>query len=261
MLANVNGVNINYEISGDESKPWLTFANSLATDLHMWDGQVEALSADYHILRYDKRGHGKSDAPAGPYTFDDLIGDLVGLWDHLGIEKTHYVGLSIGGMSGQGLLLKHGDRLNGVVLTNTMGVCRPEFVQAWEDRIGFAEEKGMGALVEPTMERWFTEGYRASGAAELEPVRKMIAATSTAGYAGCGRAIQNLAYLDQLHTLDHPVLLISGEHDGGTPPAGMELMHAEIKGSEYVMLDAAHIANIEKADEYTAQVKAFLAKH
>lgn len=261
MLAKVNGININYEVSGNGNKPWLMFSNSLATDLRMWDPQVAALKDDYRILRYDKRGHGKSEAPKGPYSFDDLIGDMVGLLDHLEIEKTHYVGLSIGGMSGQGLLLKHADRLNAVVLTNTMALCRPEFVAAWDDRIRLAEEKGMVALVEPTMERWFTEGYRKANPPALAPVREMIAGTAAAGYAGCGRAIQKLAYLDRLKEIDHPVLLMSGAHDAGTPPPGMELMHAEIKNSEYVMLDAAHIANIEKADEYTAHLKTFLAKH
>lgn len=261
MLANVNGVNINYEISGNENKPWLTFSNSLATNMGMWDDQVAAFADDFHILRYDKRGHGKSEAPAGPYSFDDLIADQVALWDHLGIDKSYYVGLSIGGMSGQGLLLEHADRLNAVVLSNTMALCRPEFRAAWDDRIALAGKEGMAPLINPTMERWFTEGYRKTGAPALDVVRGMIAGTTAAGYAGCARAIQNLAYLDRLNTIDHPVLLIAGAHDGGTPESGMALMHAEMKTSEYVILDAAHISNIEKADEYTATVKEFFAKH
>ena len=261
MKANVNGFNINYEVTGNANGPWLTMVNSLATDMRMWEPQVAAFSNDFHILRFDKRGHGKSDAPAGAYSMEDLASDVVALWDHLGIAKSHYMGLSIGGMVGQGLLLKHADRLGPTVLTNTMAVCRPEFQAAWDQRIALAEEKGMGGLVEGTMERWFTEGYRKSEAPPLAMVRDMISTTSVAGYSGCARAIQGLAYLDKLKTIDRPVLLMAGAHDGGTPESGMALMKNELKGAEYVILDAAHIANIEKSDEYTANVKAFFAKH
>lgn len=261
MKATINGFSMNYEISGNEKGPWLTMVNSLATDMRMWEPQVAALSGDFRILRFDKRGHGKSEAPAGPYTMDDIASDIVALWDHLGIKKTHYIGLSIGGMVGQGLLLKYGDRLGPTVLTNTMAVCGPQFQAAWDQRIATVAEKGMAGVVEGTMERWFTEGYRKSGAKPLAMVREMIANTSVAGYSGCARAIQKLAYLDKLKTVDHPVLLMAGAHDGGTPEAGMALMRDELKGCEYVVLDAAHIANIEKADEYTAHVKAFFAKH
>lgn len=261
MLARVNGVNINYEISGDDGKPWLTFSNSLATNLHMWDEQAAALAGEYRILRYDKRGHGGSEPVEGPYSFDDLIGDVIGLWDHLGIAASAFVGLSIGGMTAQGLLLAHADRVTATVMANTMALCRPEALSAWKDRVAAVGEHGMQAVLQPTMERWFTAGYRASGAARLGDVEKMILGTSAAGYCGCASAIQELAYLDRLASLDHPVLLISGTHDGGTPPEGMKLMHEQIAGSEYVELDAAHISNIEKADSFTDHVRTFLATH
>lgn len=261
MLANVNGVNINYEVSGNAEKPWLTFSNSLATNLHMWDEQAEALADDYHILRYDKRGHGQSEPVEGPYSFDDLIGDVVGLWDHLGIDKSYFVGLSIGGMTAQGLVLKHPDRVTATVMANTMALCRPEFQQAWQDRITAVGEKGMEVVLQPTMERWFTDGYRGTGAARLDDVKGMILGTSVAGYSGCAAAIRELAYLDSLEKLDHPVLLIAGTHDAGTPPAGMQAMNDRIGGAEYVELDAAHISNIEKADEFTGALTGFLSKH
>ncbi|MEX2454819.1 MAG: 3-oxoadipate enol-lactonase [Rhodospirillaceae bacterium] len=261
MKAKLNGFSINYEVTGAEGKPWLTLSNSLATDMRMWDGQVAALSNDFRILRYDKRGHGQSDTPAGPYTMEELAGDVVALWDMLGIEKSYFIGLSIGGMTAQALLLNHPDRLIATVISNSMALCRPEFQAAWDQRIALAQEKGMAALVEPTMERWFTEGFRKTGAPVLDDVRDQIATTRAEGYAGCARAIQKLAYLDRLKTVDHPVLLMAGAHDGGTPESGMALMHKELKGSEYVVLDAAHIANIEQADEYTKNVKAFFARH
>ncbi len=261
MQARVNGVTINYEVSGRGDGPWLTFSNSLATNLGMWDEQAAAFGDRYRVLRYDKRGHGGSEAVEGPYDFDDLIGDVVGLWDHLGIERSAFVGLSIGGMTAQGLLLAHGTRVTATVMANTMALCRPEILPAWENRIRAVREGGMKAVLEPTMERWFTPGYRAGGAARLGDVEAMILGTSAAGYCGCAHAIQQLAYLDRLESLDHPVLLIAGTHDGGTPPEGMRLMHDRLPDSEYAELDAAHISNIEKAGEFTARVEAFLAKH
>ena len=261
MLADIRGVTINYEISGNKNGPWLTFSNSLATNLHMWDEQEAAFADDFHILRYDKRGHGKSAPVEGPYSFDDLIADLVGLWDHLGIRKTHLVGLSIGGMTAQGLLLRHADRVTATVMANTSAYSGEEFNAAFDKRVAAVAEGGMEAVVETTIERWFSEDYRASGAARLDDVRHMIRTTSVAGYRGCARAIQGLAYLDRLDALDHPVLLIAGALDPGTPAAGMRLMHERISGSQYLELDAAHLSNIEQAPAFTAAVKAFLSAH
>jgi 3-oxoadipate enol-lactonase len=263
MKANVNNVALNYEVSGNPEKPWLTFSNSLATNLHMWDEQEAALSDDFHILRYDKRGHGESEAVPGAYTFDNLIADVVGLWDHLGIEKTHFVGLSIGGMTAQGIMLKYADRLLSVVIANSMGKVAPEFVSAWQDRIDLSRDKGMEPLIEPTMERWFTEGYRNQGTAEAQAIADMIATTSVNGYAGCASAIQNLDYLDSLGQISGiPVLFIAGAQDAGTPPAGMEAMHNNMPGSEYVLLDpAAHISNVERSADFTQTLSSFLAKH
>jgi len=263
MKVNVNGVEINCEISGNAEKPWVTFSNSLATNLHMWDEQAAALADDFHILRYDKRGHGDSEAIDGPYNFDDLIADVVGLWDHLGIEKTHFVGLSIGGMTAQGIMLKHAERLISVVVANSMGKVAPEFVGAWQDRIDLSKEKGMDPLIQPTMERWFTQEFREQNTADTQVIANMIASTSVAGYAGCAAAIQKLDYLDSLDQISNiPVLFIAGAQDAGTPPAGMEAMHANMRGSEYVLLDpAAHISNIERSVDFSRTLNEFISRY
>ena len=261
MLADIRGVTINYEVSGNENGPWLTFSNSLATNLRMWDEQEAALAGDFRILRYDKRGHGKSAPVEGPYSFDDLIDDIVGLWDRLGIRQSYVVGLSIGGMTAQGLTLRHADRVAATVMANTTAFCSDDFRAAFDQRVAAVADGGMEAVVESTIERWFSESYRASGAERLADVRTMIRTTSVAGYTGCARAIQGLTYLDRLSSLDHPVLLIAGTQDAATPPAGMRLMHERIKGSRYVELDAAHLSNIEQAPAFTAALKEFLAKH
>lgn len=263
MKANVNGIELNYEVSGNPDKPWLTFSNSLATNLHMWDEQARLLADDFHILRYDKRGHGESEPVPGAYHFDDLIADVVALWDHLGIDQTHFVGLSIGGMTVQGIMLKHPERLKSVVVANSMGKVAEQFVSAWQDRIDLSHEKGMEPLIQPTMERWFTDGFRSKGTPEAQAIADMIATTSVNGYAGCAAAIQGLSYLDDLGKISGiPVLFIAGAQDAGTPPAGMEAMHANMPGSEYVLLDpAAHISNVERPDAFNAALTGFLAKN
>ena len=261
MLADIRGVQINYEVSGNENGPWLTFSNSLATNLGMWREQEAALAGDFRILRYDKRGHGKSAPVDGPYSFDDLIGDVVGLWDHLGIEQSYFVGLSIGGMTAQGLSLRHTGRVRATVMANTTAHCSDDFRAAFDQRVTLAADGGMEAVVESTIERWFTESYRASGAAWLDEVRDMVRTTSVAGYTGCARAIQGLAYLEELASLDHPVLLIAGAQDPATPPAGMRLMQERIKGSRYVELDTAHLSNIEQGPAFTAALREFFAAH
>lgn len=263
MKVNVNGVDINCEISGNAEKPWVTFSNSLATNLHMWDEQAAELADDFQILRYDKRGHGDSEPIDGPYSFDDLIADVVGLWDHLGIEKTHFVGLSIGGMTAQGIMLKHAERLISVVVANSMGKVAPEFVGAWQDRIDLSREKGMDPLIQPTMERWFTQEFREQNTADAQVIANMIASTSVAGYAGCAAAIQKLDYLDSLDQISNiPVLFIAGAQDAGTPPAGMEAMHAKMRGSEYVLLDpAAHISNIERSVDFSRTLNEFISRY
>ncbi len=261
MLADIRGVGINYEVSGNEDGPWLTFSNSLATNLGMWSEQEAALRNDFRILRYDKRGHGTSAPVEGPYTFDDLIGDVVGLWDHLGIARSYVVGLSIGGMTAQGLALRHGERIAATVMANTTARCTADFHAAFEGRVAAVADGGMEAVVESTIERWFSEGYRASGNPWLDAVRGMIRTTSVVGYKGCARAIQGLAYLEELSSLDHPVLLIAGAHDPATTPADMRLMYERIEGSDYVELDAAHLSNIEQSPAFTAALKEFFAKN
>lgn len=263
MKAKVNGIELNYEVSGNPDKPWLTFSNSLATNMHMWDEQAKLLADDYHILRYDKRGHGESEKVPGPYHFDDLIDDMVALWDHLGIDQTYYVGLSIGGMTVQGIMLKHPERLKAVVIANSMGVVPPEFVNAWGDRIKLCQQKGMAPLIQPTMERWFTEEYRKKETPEAQFISDMIASTSVEGYAGCAAAIQKLNYLDDLGTISGiPVLFIAGSQDGGTPAPGVEAMHRNMPGSEYLLLDpAAHISNVECPEAFNEAITGFLGKH
>ena len=258
MKVTANGIAFNCEIDGPEGAPWLTFSNSLATDLRMWDSQAEALKGAFRTLRYDKRGHGGSDAPDGPYSFDMLVGDVIGLWDVLGIAKSHFIGLSIGGMTGMGLGIDHADRLLSLVISNSRADMPPPDAEAWDGRIAFAEENGMAALADPTVERWCSKSFFESGPPELDKLRAMVAGTSVTGYAGCGRALQTLAYEPRLGEISVPTLFIAGADDIGTPADNMARISAMVEGADFIELSpAGHISAMEQPEAYNTTLKKF----
>ena len=259
MKVTANGVGLNCEIEGKEGAPWLTFSNSLATNLHMWDAQAAALADDFRILRYDKRGHGKSDVPDGPYDFSMLVGDVIGLWDALGIGQSHFVGLSIGGMTAMGLGARHADRLNSIVISNAIAEAPAPFVAAWDERIAIVEAEGMGALAAPTVERWSSDEFFNSGTPVLDELRAMVAATPAGGFVGCARALQGLDFEKSLGEIRVPTLFIAGKEDGATPASTMVRLARMVEGAQYVELSpAGHLSNIEQPEGYTAALRDFL---
>jgi 3-oxoadipate enol-lactonase len=258
MKAKVNGIETNYEIHGTEGAPWLTFSHSLACSLRMWDGQVAAFKERFRILVYDTRGHGESEAPKGPYTLDMLAEDLRQLLDHLNIEKTSFVGLSMGGMIGQVLVLTDPGLFDRVVLADTGHTQTPETRKQWEERITTAETKGMQPLVQPTLERWFTEPFRKSKPEIVKKIADLIQSTPVPGYVGCCRAIFNLNTTTRLKEIKRPVLAIAGEQDAAA--AGTRYIGENVPGARLVMLaGAAHIANIEQAETFNRALREFLS--
>jgi len=263
-IAHLDGSDLHYQIAGD-SGPWLTLSHSLACDLSQWDAQVEALSGQFRILRYDHRGHGQSSVPStatAPYTFAQFTGDVVALWDHLGIERSHFVGLSVGGMIGQYLALEYPQRLDRLVLCSTSsgyGNNREAVAKLWEQRIAQASSSGMGAMMEGTLGRWFTEPYRLEAKEEIARIGALIAATSLAGYAACGRMIATMDTTARLPAIATPTMVLVGDEDPGTPPAMAETIAAAIPGARLEVLpQASHLLNIEQAELFNALLMAFL---
>lgn len=256
MKAKANGIETNYEIHGAEGAPWLTFSHSLACSLRMWDGQVEAFRDRFRILVYDTRGHGGSEAPRGPYTLEMLAEDLGQLLDHLKIRKTSFVGLSMGGMIGQTLVLKDPGRFDRVVLADTGHAQTPDTLKQWDERIQTAQTKGMEPLVQPTIERWFTADFRATPAAKR--IAELIRATPVPGYVGCCHAIAKLSTTARLKEIKRPVLAIAGEQDAAAP--GTRYIGENVPGAKLVMIpQAAHISNIEQAGAFNRALREFLS--
>jgi len=258
MKAKVNGIEINYEISGQEGAPWLVLSHSLACSVRMWDPQIEAFKASYRILNYDMRGHGHSSAPAGAYTLDMLADDLLGLVDSLRIKKAVYCGLSIGGMIGQTVALRGPGPFERMVLADTTHAQNADALKQWEDRIRIAESKGMAGLLDSTLERWFTEPFRKKNSPEFQKIHTLIERTPVAGYVGCGRAIMQLATTARLKEIKLPVLAITGEQDGAAP--GTRYIGENVPGAKFVGIpQASHIANVEQPEVFNRALREFLS--
>jgi 3-oxoadipate enol-lactonase len=260
MNIRANGIDIHYEITG--SGPWLTLSHSLACDLSMWDPQMATLTRHFTVLRFDTRGHGQSDAPPeNAYGWDRLTGDVLGLLDALNIARTHFAGLSMGGMIGQQLALRAPERIDHLVLADTSSRYPPAAMPIWDERIKLVREKGMEALVDSTLERWFTAPFRASHPEVTARIAGLIRSTPAVGYIGCGRTIPTLDITGRLRELENPTLVIVGADDAGTPPAMAREIAGAIRGARLEIIPAAaHLSNIEQPEIFTRLLLEFLAK-
>jgi 3-oxoadipate enol-lactonase len=257
MKIKTNGIETNYTVHGEG--PWLTMSHSLACNLSMWDEQAELLARNFKVLRYDTRGHGGSGAPPGSYTLDQMADDVKALFDALGIKRSHWVGLSMGGMIGQAFALKYPGVFQSMVLADTSSRRPPNAEQMWGERVKIAKEQGMEPLVESTLARWFTEPYRKERKDIMERIGRDIRSTPAAGYAGACDAIAKVDYLDRLKEIDCPTLVIVGEHDHGTPPEMARQIHENLPSSELVIIpSAAHLSNIEQAEVFNQALVSFL---
>ena len=259
MKIQTNGIEIHYAVEGNSQGPWLTLSHSLACNLHMWDDQMATLTPHYNVLRFDTRGHGHSTAPAGDYTLEQMADDVHGLFAHLGIKETHWVGLSMGGMIGQTYALKYPGVFKSLVLADTTSRRPPNAAQMWGDRIKMAREKGMEALIESTLARWFTAPYIQSQKDVMARIGADIRNTPVAGFCGACAAIAKVDTLDRLKEIKCPVFITVGDQDHGTPPEMARAIHANLPGSSLAIIEsAAHISNIEQREVFNINLIKFL---
>jgi len=261
MPIKANGISINYQIEGREGAPWLVLSNSLATNLTMWDAQAHDLAGSFRVLRYDQRGHGTTDAPAGRYTFDMLIADALALMDALKIGRASFCGLSMGGATALGLAQRHPDRIERAIVCDSGCASTPQSATQWEERIVAAQQGGMEPLVEPTVARWFPPDIVAKNPPYLADVRAMIRHTPVAGFIGCAAALADHDFRSAVASTRPPVLFIAGEKDaGGAVPTAMKAMHQDLKSSRYVELPGAgHISNLDDPAGFLRALREFLA--
>jgi len=251
-----DGCIIHVEIEGPESAPVLMLSNSLGTNLHMWDEQVAPFTRDFRLLRYDRRGHGKSGVPKGAYTMERLGRDVLAVIDALKISKINWCGLSMGGMVGQWLGANAPNRINKLILSNTS--CYFPDKSVWEGRLKLVRDKGLEGIVDANMERWFTKDFRDRSPQAMKRMHDMFVATKVDGYCGCGEAIRDMDHRPLLPNITAPTLVIAGKHDPATTLEANEFIKVHIPGAKIAVLDAAHIANIEQPKVYSDTVLGFL---
>lgn len=254
-IADLGDIRLHYREDGDPDGAPIVFANSLGTDLRLWDKIVPRLPQSLRIIRFDKRGHGLSDCPPGPYSMGALVRDAERLLDHLQVRDCVFVGLSIGGMIAQGLAVKRLDLIRGLVLSNTAAkIGQP---QMWHDRIAAVKEHGIEALADATMERWFSRAFRET--AELTAWRNMMTRQPAEGYMGCCAAIAGTDFYTPTSGLRLPTLGIAGSEDGSTPPDLVRETVDLVPGSKFHLIRrAGHIPCVERPGEYADALTGFL---
>jgi 3-oxoadipate enol-lactonase len=251
-----DGCAIHVEVEGPERAPVLMLSNSLGTNLHMWDDQVAPFTRHFRLVRYDRRGHGQSGVPKGPYSMERLGRDVLAIVDGLGIERINWCGLSMGGMVGMWLGANAPNRIDKLILSNTS--CYMPDNAIWDARIKAAREKGLAGLVDGTLERWFTKAFRERSPQAIEPIRQMFVATKVDGYVACIEAIRAMDHRPLLAQIAAPTLVIAGRHDPGTTLQAGEFIAQHVPGAKLAILEAAHIANVEQPQAYAEAVLGFL---
>jgi 3-oxoadipate enol-lactonase len=261
MQASINGIRLNFEVEGPGAAPAVVLHHPLATNLATWDELTAALVPRYRVVRFDARGHGQSEASKAPYTFATLSADVIGLMDHLKLERAHFLGLSMGGMVGQHLGLEQPQRLSSLILSSTSSRIPAEAQPLWDERVKNAREKGMASQVPTALQRWLAQSTRDSKPAVVARMTRCLETTPVEGYVGWCQAIRNLNITDRLKGIGLPTRVIVGAEDMGTPPAAAEAIHREIAGSDLVVVPGvAHMLHVEVPETFNRLVLEFLDK-
>ena len=249
----VGDIGIAYRWDGAEDGPVVMMAHAMGTSHRLWDRQVPALADRYRLLRYDWRGHGDTDAPPGPYTLDGFVRDAAGLMDALGLARVHWVGISTGGMIGQGLGIHHPERIASLTLCNTTSWSTPWYRGWVRERQAVVRTGGMAPVWEMTRRLWFTDAYVDAEGPDYHAVREVFVKTPSAGYLGGTSAVAELAYRDSLHRIRAPTRIIAAGDDPVTPLVRAEEIRDRVDGAElHVVERRRHFSNVEAPGEFNA---------
>lgn len=254
-VARLGDIDVHYRDEGNQNGPAVVFANSLGTDLRLWDPILPYLPDGLRLIRYDKRGHGLTTCPPAPYSMGTLVADAERLLDHLNVRDAVFVGLSIGGMIAQGLAVKRMDQVRAMVLSNTaMKIGTPEM---WQERIDAVRNGGIKALEASILERWFSKAFQ--NKTELSLWREMLVQQPDEGYIGCSAAISGTDFYATTASLSLPTLAVAGSEDGSTPPDLVRETAELIKGSRFELIrGAGHLPCVENPKAYAQLLTTFL---
>jgi 3-oxoadipate enol-lactonase len=249
---------IHYALSGADAlggrpnAPVLVLSNSLGTNFSMWDAQLPGFEKHFSVLRYDARGHGQSTVAPGPYTFEQLGGDVVALLDALKIESADFCGLSMGGMTGLWLGLHAAHRLRKLIVCSASA--KFGTAETWEKRIAAVHQGGMKSVALQVVERWYTPEFRASAPETTRATLQMLEATPAEGYMACCAALRDSDMRESIKQIRTPTLILTGAKDPVSPPADGKFLASTIPGAQYRELNAAHLSNVEAPTDFSREV-------
>jgi 3-oxoadipate enol-lactonase len=256
-VIDADGCPIHVVVEGPERAPVLMLSNSLGTTLEMWDPQIAPLTQHFRLVRYDRRGHGRSGLAPGPYSMERLGRDVLAILDGLGLERVNWCGLSMGGMEGMWLGANAPERFSKLILSNT--ACYYPDKSFWNDRIAAIRlQGGLAPLADRILTLWFSKNFREREPATLARFKAMLTATPMEGYIACGEAVRDMDHRDILARIAAPTLVIAGRQDSATTPEAGEFIRSRIPGASLTLLDAAHISNVEQPQAFTQAVLGFL---
>jgi 3-oxoadipate enol-lactonase len=261
----INGVPINFTLDGTTGAPLITFAHALSLNLRSFDDQIDAFKDQYRVLRLDLRGHGKTDKDGGSFSMEDLADDVVGLWDHIGVEKSHFVGSSLGAMVGLALAFDHADRLSSLTFMASQGALPPERIVA--SRANIAAMRASDATAQTTManeadalmDRLLFDHDESTNPSRFTLLRQILGDTTLFGQARAYEAILAMNYDNRLDEIYTPTLVLAGAQDNSTTPERMQMYKDGITGAQMELLqDAGHFPNLEQPNAFNGTLKTFL---
>jgi 3-oxoadipate enol-lactonase len=251
-----DGCRLIYRVDGNPHAPALMFSNSLGTTHELWSAQVAGLASAFRVILYDTRGHGGSDAPKGPYTLEMLGLDALAILDAAGAPRAHVCGLSLGGLTAMWLGVHAPDRLESLILAST--AARIGNALLWQERIELVKSSGLQPLAKAAMDRWFTGAFRAAHPDIIDRYRQMLESCPADGYVSCCAVLRDADLRGEIGGIAVPALVIAGTHDPVTLPADADEIRTRIHNARVVLLDAAHLANVEQAAAFNDRVLAFI---
>jgi 3-oxoadipate enol-lactonase len=261
--ARINDIDVAYRLDGDgaPTRPWLVFAHALGLDHGMWQPQVSAFGRACNILRYDLRGHGRSQAPAGDYTIEQMADDLRDLLDHLEIRRCHFVGLSLGAMVGQSAAIRTPLRFASLTLAGAACRFSPQNRPEWANRTAAVRSPlGMATIIDTTISGWFTAAFFATRSADVSRLVQVFRRTPVDGYVGAIAAMARADLASRLSAISCPVLVLAGEDDRVTPLSYAEEIALQLPQARLQRISgASHLSNIEQANDFNEALRRFLA--
>jgi 3-oxoadipate enol-lactonase len=254
----VAGNKLRVLIDGRKDGPWITLLHGAATNVHLWDPQIAILAPLFRILRIDVRGHGGSTAEAQSKTFDELVADVIAVWDALGIKKSTVMGLSLGGMTGFGLAIARSDRVERLIAADCRSDAPEAFSQSWVNRLQVLKDKGIAGIADVTVPMWMTKASQEGRPDVIAGARDLIMSTTDAGYVSVATPLMSLDYKKDLDKIRCPTLLIVGSEDGPHPEE-MRKMADLIPGAKYAVVEGAgHLSNFEQPERFNAALLDYL---